>query len=67
MSYREAQEKLDVQSPGVYCQDYKEWTRNEMLTPCTTSFPLLTYRCKAESYWLLVEIDITGKFAGEIL
>ena len=24
ISYREAQEKLDVQSPSVYCQYYKE-------------------------------------------
>ena len=24
ISYREAQEKLDVQSPGGYCQDYKD-------------------------------------------
>ena len=24
ISYREAQEKLDVQSPGSYCQDYKD-------------------------------------------
>ena len=24
ISYREAQEKLDVQNPGVYCQDYKD-------------------------------------------
>ena len=24
ISYLEAQEKLDVQSPGVYCQDYKD-------------------------------------------
>ena len=32
ISYREAQEKLDVQSPGGYCQDYNKWTRNETLT-----------------------------------
>ena len=24
ISYREAQEKLNVQSPGGYCQDYKD-------------------------------------------
>ncbi len=24
ISYREAQEKLDVQSPGGYCQEYKD-------------------------------------------
>ena len=24
ISYREAQEKLDVQSPGSFCQDYKD-------------------------------------------
>ena len=24
ISYRETQEKLDLQSPGDYCQDYKD-------------------------------------------
>ena len=31
ISYREAQQKLDVQSPGSYCQDYKDLKRNETI------------------------------------
>ena len=43
ISYREAQEKLDVQSPVGYCQDYKDWTRNETLTTPTNSCTCLTW------------------------
>ena len=45
ISYREAQEKLDVQSPGSFCQDYKDWKINQTLTTPTNSCTCFTYAC----------------------